>query len=92
MRVDGVSCKNELAFEHNFKLNNVSIKFIEENTKLSYDEIRLSSLDEATKLMKKRGSFNEINKAKQWLADKYRQIGEKLGFLEKNYNTYTDID
>ena len=50
------------------------------------------SIGEAEKLMKERGSLKEPSKLKRWLADKYKQFGERTGLLKRQYNIYTDID
>ena len=43
-------------------------------------------------LMIKRGAMKEPCKIKEWLSDKYKEFGEKLGLLKKEYNIYTDVD
>ena len=47
--------------------------------------------DEAKNLMKQRGTLKKPSKIKQWFVNQYKQLGEKLGFLEKQHNIYTDI-
>lgn len=75
-----------------FQLANETIKHIEKSTKCSIEDLRTLSFDEAKKLMTERGAMKKPNVIKQWVANKYRQIGEKLGLLKKEYNFYTHID
>ena len=42
--------------------------------------------------MEQRGSLKKPNPVKEFIAEKYRKLGEKLGLLKKEYNIYTDID
>ena len=42
--------------------------------------------------MIKRGAIKKPNVIKNWFADKYKQIGEKLGLLKKEYKFYTHVD
>ena len=75
-----------------FKLSDKTVKSIEKSTGLSCKEMTNLTLDESKKLMIKRSVLKEPSKLKQWFINKYKQIGEKLGLLEKKYNIYTDID
>ena len=77
---------------HKANLSRNTIKNIERTTGLTYKELTTLPFDEASKLMKERGTLKEPSKIKIWFADKYRAIGERLGFLEKNHNIYTDVD
>lgn len=79
-------------FAMKFRLSEASIHTIEKTTKLSYAELTELSINESKKLMRERGTLKEPSKIKTWLADKYRKFGESIGFLEKKYNIYTDID
>lgn len=78
-------------FGTKFKLAEETIQHIEKSTGLSYQEMTTNTIDDARKLMKQRGTLKEPSKMKLWLANKYRQLGEKLGLLEKKRNIYTDI-
>jgi hypothetical protein len=64
---------------------------VEKSTGLTYKEMTTLASDEAKNLMKQRGTLKEPNKIKQWFANQYKQLGEKLGFIEKQHNIYTDI-
>ena len=55
-------------------------------------ELRNLSIDETQKLMQERGAVKKPNKIKRWFADKYKQVGEKLGLLKKEYKFYTHVD
>lgn len=92
MQVQSINNQYNQSFGMDYKLSKEAIKAIESSTGLTYDEMTRLSLDESTKLMKERGKIKEPSKLKMWLSEKYKQIGEKLGLLEKNYNIYTDID
>ena len=76
----------------NFKLSKETIRNIERSTGLTYKELSTLPFDEASKLMKERGTLKEPSKLKTFASKTYRAIGEKLGFLEKQYNIYTDVD
>ena len=54
--------------------------------------MRATSIDEVKTLMIKRGAMKKPSKIKQWFADKYKTVGEKLGLLEKQHSFYTHID
>ena len=82
---------NNKNFKQRYKLSNKTIKHIENKTGLTYKEMTTLSHDETKKLMKERGKLKQPNKIKQWCMSKYKQIGEKLGLLEKNYNIYTNV-
>ena len=75
-----------------YQLSDKTIKLIEQKTKCSINELRTLPLNEAKELMLKRGAMKKHNVIKQWFADKYKTIGEKLGLLKKEYNFYTHID
>ena len=75
-----------------YQLSEQTIKNIEKSTKCSINELRTLSLDETKKLMSERGAIKKPNKIKQWFADKYKEFGEKLGLLKKDYNFYTHVD
>lgn len=75
-----------------FKLKPESIKHIEKATGLTYKELTTLSFEECDKLMIERGTKKKPNPIKKWFADKYKQIGEKFGLLEKQYDIYTHID
>lgn len=76
----------------NFKLSKQMIAAVERTTKLTNDEMTNLSLTECEKLMAERGTLKKPNKLKAWISEKYRELGEKFGLLEKEYNIYTDID
>lgn len=75
-----------------YQLSEHTIKNIEKSTKCSINELRTLSFDDTKTLMQKRGAIKKTNKIKQWFTDKYIKISEKLGFLKKQYNIYTDVD
>lgn len=75
-----------------FKLSDNTLNAISKSTKLTVDELHRLPLEEAAKLMKKRGSLKEPSKLKQWFSDKYKEFGEKTGLLKRHHNLYTDID
>ena len=79
-------------FKMKFQLSDETLQTISTSTRLSVEELRKLPIDEATKLMKERGSLKEPSKFKQWISDKYRIFGEKTGLLKKHYNIYTDVD
>ena len=76
----------------NFRLSQVTVKHIEKRTRCSIQEIRNNSMADVESLMIKRGAMKEPCKIKEWLSDKYKEFGEKLGLLKKEYNIYTDVD
>ncbi len=78
-------------FGNKYKLSETTIKMVEKSTGLTYKEMTTLTSDEAKNLMKQRGTLKKPNKIKQWFANQYKQLGEKLGFLEKQHNIYTDI-
>lgn len=78
-------------FGNKYKLSETTIKMVEKSTGLTYKEMTTLTSDEAKNLMKQRGTLKEPNKIKQWFANQYKQLGEKLGFLEKQHNIYTDL-
>ena len=78
-------------FGNKYKLSEKTVKMVEKSTGLTYKEMTTLTSDEAKNLMKQRGTLKEPNKIKQWFANQYKQLGEKLGFLEKQHNIYTDI-
>ena len=75
-----------------FQLSEQTLKNIEKSTKCSINELRTLSFDETRALLEKRNAVTKPNKIKQWFADKYKTIGEKLGLLKKQHNFYTHID
>ena len=75
-----------------FQLSKLTVKNIEKSTRCSINELRTLPLHEAKELMLERGAMKKPNVIKQWLADKYKTIGEKLGLLKKDYNFYTHVD
>lgn len=76
----------------NYRLSKDAVKAIEKSTGLSYKEITQLPADECVRLMKERGKLKEPSKFKLWLAEKYKNFGEKLGLLEKQNNIYIDVD
>ena len=76
----------------NFRLSQVTVKHIEKSTRCSIQEIRNNSMAEVESLMIKRGAMKEPSKVKEWVSDKYKKFGEKIGLLKKEYNIYTEID
>lgn len=87
-----ISIDNTTIFGMKFKLSNKTLSAISQSTGLTVDELHSLSMDEATKLMKERRTLKEPNKLKLWLADKYKQFGERTGLLKKYVNIYTDVD
>ena len=75
-----------------YQLSEQTIKNIEKSTKCSINELRTLSFDETQKLMQERGVIKKPNVIKIWFAEKYKQFGEKLGLLKKEYNFYTHVD
>lgn len=75
-----------------FQLSKETIRHIEKSTKCSINELRTLSFDDTKIIFEKRGAIKKPNKIKQWFADKYKQLGEKLGLLKKEYNFYTHVD
>ncbi len=65
------------------KISEQTMKIISKSTKLSEDELKYQSLDNQIKLMEQRGSIRKQNPVKKFIAEKYRQLGEKLGLLNK---------
>ena len=83
-----INAKN-ISFGMNFKLSDKTLNLISKSTKLSVDELHKLPIDEASKLMKERGTLKEPNKFKEWLSDIYKSIGEKTGLLKKERKIYT---
>ena len=75
-----------------YQLSDKTIKLIEQKTKCSINELRTLSIDETQKLMQERGAIKKPNVIKNWFAEKYKQFGERLGLLKKEYNFYTHVD
>ena len=75
-----------------YQLSDKTIKLIEQKTKCSINELSTLPTDEIAKIMQKRGVVKKPNKIKLWFADKYKQLGENLGLLKKEYNFYTHVD
>ena len=98
MQILSINRQHHQTFGHNVKrpfihkLSKETIQCIENSTGLTYEEITRLSLDESSKLMKERGTLKEHSKIKLWISRKFKEIGERLGLLQKHYNIYTDID
>jgi len=92
MLVQPVNDKYNQNFGIKFKLSTKTIKAIESSTGLTYEEMTSLPIHETTKLMKERRTLKEPSKIKLWLAGKYKEIGERLGLIERDYNIYTDVD
>ena len=75
-----------------FQLQKETIKHIEKSTGCSIEELKTLSFNETKELMIKRGAIKKPNVIKNWFADKYKQFGERLGLLKKEYNFYTHVD
>ena len=75
-----------------YQLSKETIKHLEKSTRCSIEELKNLPIDEAKELMIKRGAMKKTNVIKEWFANKYRQFGEKLGLLKKEYDFYTHID
>ena len=75
-----------------YSLSDNTIKYIEKSTRCSIKELRNLSIDETQKLMQERGAVKKPNKIKRWFADIYKQFGERLGLLKKEYNFYAHVD
>ena len=75
-----------------FQLSEQTIKSIEKTTKCSINELKTSSFNDIQILMEKRGAMKKPNNFKLWVANKYREFGERLGLLKKEYNFYSHID
>lgn len=76
----------------NYRLSDETVKYLEKSTRCSIAELRTCTTDEINELMIKRGAMKKPNKIKQWLSDKYRELGEKLGLLNKEHYFYTHVD
>ena len=85
-------CQHNQSFGMNFKLSKETINALEVSTGLTYEEMTTLPMDVTIKLMKQRGTLKEPSKIKLWFAQKYKELGEKFGLLEKQINIYTDID
>lgn len=72
-----------------YKLQDKTLKKISKTTKLSKEELTNLSLNEQLKLMQQRGSLKKPNPIRKYIADKYIKLGQKLGFIKKDYNIYT---
>ena len=98
MQIQSINSQHRQSFGNNakehftFKLSKETIKAFESSTGLTYEEMTNLTLAESAKLMKERGTLKEPSKIKLWISEKYKEIGERLGFLEKHSNIYTDID
>jgi len=90
MRISSINNQYQQNFGINYKLSKETIKAVESSTGLSYEEMTRLSLEDSAKLMKERGKIKEPSKLNLWLRDKYREIGEKFGLLEKQYYIYTE--
>lgn len=75
-----------------YKLSEQTLQRISKSTKLSKEELTSLSLDKQIELMSQRGSLKKTNTVKDFFAGLYQKLGEKLGLLNKEYNTYTHID
>lgn len=75
-----------------YKLSEQTLQRISKSTKLSKEELTSLSLDKQIELMSQRGSLKKTNPVKDFFVGLYQKLGEKLGLLNKEYNTYTHID
>ena len=75
-----------------FKLKDETIASLEKTTGLTYEEMTTLSTEKCKELMIERGTMKKPNPIKKWFSNMYRQIGEKLGLLEKQHDIYTHID
>lgn len=96
LQIQHITQNNPVVFGAKLKLEEKTIDLIEKRTRLSYNEMRFLPLDETTKLMRKRAPIREkiqyTSREIRLLCGKiYKNIGEKLGLLEKQRNIYTDI-
>ena len=98
MQIQSINGQHNQSFGHNvkepftYRLSKEAIKAAEESTGLTYEEMTRLPFSETRKLMIERGTLKEPSKIKLWISKKYKEIGEKLGLLQKHYNIYTDID
>ena len=92
MHIQPINSQHHQSFGTKFKFSKETIKAFESSTGLTYEEMTGLPLKECAKLMKERGTLKEPCKIKLWIAKKYKEFGERLGLLEKQYNLYTDID
>ena len=92
MKILNINSIDSTNFKMRFRLSDETLQAISTSTGLSVEELHRLPMDEATKLMKERGTLKEPSKIKQWLSDKYRIFGEKTGLLKKQCNIYTDVD
>ena len=92
MLINPINNQYNQTFGIKYKLSKETIKAFESSTGLTYEEMTQLPLDKSAELMKKRGKLKEPSKFRMWLAEKYKEIGEKLGLLKKQYNIYTDVD
>ncbi len=72
-----------------YKLSDKTLNNISKTTKLSKEELTNLSLDKQIKLMQQRDTIKKPNPIRTFLADKYIKLGQKLGFIKKDYNIYT---
>ncbi len=75
-----------------FKLSEETLANISKSTKLTKDELANLSLKEQVDLMEKRGSIGKPNPVKTFFEKMYRRVGEELGLISKEKDTYTHID
>ena len=75
-----------------FRLNETSLKYISKNTKLTPEELCTLSITESRQEMIKRGAIKAPNMLEIYAKNLYNKLGERLGFIEKPFNIYTDID
>ena len=75
-----------------FQLKPKTLEHISKSTRLTKEELRSLSIEEAYNKMLERGAVKKPNPIKVFFKNLYKNIGEKLGLLDKQYNIYTHID
>lgn len=75
-----------------FHLKPETLEHISKTTRLTKEELYTLSREDAYSRMLERGAIKKPNPIKIFLKNIYKNIGEKLGLLDKKYNIYTHID
>ena len=75
-----------------FQLNPKTLEHISKSTRLTKEELYTLSTKEAYNKMLERGAIKKPNPVKDFFRKLYKNIGENLGLLDKQYNIYTHID
>lgn len=83
MQVQRVSNQNNYStnFGIKYKLSEQTIKTIEENTKLTYEEMKNLTLTECEKLINERRACKKLSKIRTWISEIYKKLCEKFGSI-----------